>query len=197
MAQLNPAIMRFDVQVNFSRAVQTLVQTLPANIVAEIRKKALLETSAKIVATAKTLCPVDTYALKQSIRARWNPRNKLSRQGRADAQPFLRPALHSHIIDFHAATVDSINAAIRRSRKTGRPPKDSSHSFTTPTFSLAAFSGSGGGSGGEAGESIPTEVHQMMTPKRARGRSRKAKNVGYGFDLTPNVKSSRGRRRGH
>ncbi len=129
--------MRFDIKVNADSVIQELTQHVPARIIKEIRETALLETSAQIVADAKALVPVDTYALKQSIRARWSSKNKLMRQisavggaggrayalpveygrkalGRRDAQPFMRPALYKNRELFRSKTIAACIAAIQR-----------------------------------------------------------------------------------
>lgn len=205
--------MRFDIQVNYSRAIQTLLNDLPQKLIYEIRDKALLKTSAEIVAKAKSLVPVDTYALKRSIRARWSSRSKFERQvsatggaggrtyalyveygrkklNRRDAQPFLRPALHSHLITarFKDEMRRAVSAAIRGVAKTGKPPKDTGASIGNLNLGLRALDGGSGG-GGEA-----VSFAAKSIGKKPRGG--KAKNIGYGFDLSPLPKRGRGRR-GH
>lgn len=133
---ISPASMSFGIKVT---GVEDLISTFNKfgeAVKQKVRDQAQVKTSQEIVRTAKRLCPVDTGALRRSIRDRWSMKGKnrvrqviaaapyavfveygRRKYQRMDAQPFLRPALYGAVVTYRLHLKDAIQAAMREAGK--------------------------------------------------------------------------------
>ncbi len=181
-------MMNFDIKIFGMEELTRKLQLLSPVIRNRIRQ-AQRVVSAMIVKRAKQLVPVDTGFLKSTIHGQWSPHNPLVRQvvadapyaifveygrkmyNRADAQPFLRPAMLSVGVRYTQEIEAALAAAIVHvadgggwlsSGSGGADDRSSSNGGSRSSGSRGGKSASGSGGGGSGGFG-----------------SGKGKNVGY------------------
>lgn len=169
---MNPGALNFDVKISGIEELSRNLQLLPIRVREKMRG-ALLTTSQRIVKRAKELVAKDTRHLEGGIGSRWSPTNRLTREvfadlggdperhiaapvefgrkkfNRADAQPFLRPAMEEATGYYFASAVDAVKSAVESI--TGRGLQFPSLPSLPSSFGLGSIGSLGGGNMGNSG----------------------------------------------